>query len=556
MESPQKRNLHDIGLVDSQSNFLNPSAYLGLEDIEPAWMENTASFSESSGSCFSRISSLSVDGKPSDSLKRHLVPDTCGIIECAQSEKLDDETPFGASGSLQSLCSSSKTVYASPRSNSEDQLFCPHNDPSSTENHREIYSRHGKFRERAPSETALDFNSLKRIGESKLSHSLHDVSSIPSNGLKNPSKQLPVGRSSFSSLYLRNRSRDSGFMRSESLLSLSSGGRNYDHVESKVKHYIQSIKTADALRRKERAQSKTLTVYRRKQTPEENNSQPLNDAGLVHIVEKMQNEMAEKDRLLLKLQEDYNCLLGKYAEAENKIDKLRFGWHENVSLPATKNQSPSYSNQRIPFSKLVEQSSALQEIDESSLTSSMFLSHFESAETPNSSFQLNNEWSKHNRKEGRKEIIISAPLRPISSLYCTSVRLDRTVTPLNSKSSVEASSSSSSQNQFVSSSNSKEIKQKQAMDITLQEGTTDTGISSFFHDGMSATPLPLKSEPMGHLPNEDPISKVQRWQQRSLCTPHSEFSPCYRGNKNSTKINSSFESMQHGSNFKPKKKIL
>lgn len=501
-------NPHDICLVDSQSNYLNTAAYLGtLEDIEPAWMESTASFSESCGSCFSRISSLCVDGKgvhsTPESPEGQLVPDPCGKIECDKFEEIEDEPPFVTSGSLQSLCSSSKTVYASPRSNSEDRLFRPLNNSSLTERPRE---RHGNlFRERAPSENALDFDNLNRLRESKLSHSLHDVSSIPSNGLKNPSQQLPVGRSSLSSLYQRNRSRDSGFMRSESLLSLSSGGRNYDHVESKVKRYIQSIKSADAVRRKERAQSKSTIVHHPKQTFQDNNSQPQDNLALVNIVQKMQHEMEEKDRLLLKLQEDYNCLLGKYAEAENKIDKLRFGWHETLSPSAMKNDIFGFrnqynSNQKPPFAKQLKQPSALPEIDDSSLTSSMFLSNFE--ETPDSSFNFKEEWYKHNNcKEKRKEVVISAPLRPISSLYCTSVRLDRTITPLNSKSSV-----SSSQHQFLASHNSKEIKKRQALDLTVQEGTTDTGIGSYFHDG--ATPLPLKSEPIGHLPNEDPILKV------------------------------------------------
>ncbi|XP_034254512.1 uncharacterized protein LOC117653166 [Thrips palmi] len=524
MDSPQKMNPHNIGLVDSQSNYLNSSSYLGtLEDIEPAWMENTTSFSESCGSCLSRISSLGVDGKGLSSSPKssegQIVPDPCGKI--IKAEGMEDEPPFVASGSLQSLCSSSKTLYASPRSNSEDLLYCPLNNSCLSESSRD---RQGNvFRERAPSENALDFDKLNHIRESKLSHSLHDVSSIPSNGLKNPSQRLPVERSSLSSLYLRNRSRDSGFMRSESLLSLSSNGRNYDHVESKVKHYIQSIKNADAVRRKERAQSKNSVVHRLKQTFEDNHSQPEDNPALIHIVQKMQQDMEEKDRLLQKLQEDYNCLLGKYAEAENKIDKLRFGWHENLAPPAMKNESfgfksqSSYSlNPKASFSKQMKQPSALSEIDDCSLTSSMFLSNFENIDTADSSLNFKDEWSKYNNgNEKKKEVVISAPLRPISSLYCTSVRLDRTVTPLNSKSSVDASSVSSSHH-------------------PVQEVTIDTGIGSYF---LSPRPLPLNAEP-----NEDPIKKVQRW-QKSLHTPDSEFPSRYKGNESNSKLRKVFSSI-------------
>lgn len=551
MGTPGEMSVPEGLIVDSRPEFFTSCSHEeALEDVEhPAWI-STTSFSESCGSYLSRISSLCLEAKESDfseSADCRVVPEhsqengnmqenSCSPVpattfhfdEAGGIPKLgdiafvyqEDRNPFTASGSLQSLSSSSKTIYASPRSNSGSQFYSRNKSLAG----RAIQTRGNLYRERAPSENALDFRNLNSVRECKLSQSLHDVSSIPSNGLKKPVRKS--AGASLSTLCLRNRSRDSGFIQSESLLSLSSGSRNYDHVESKVKRYIQDIKDADAARRKERARNRVTSVNDPKQ-PLENDYFESQDSS---ILLKMQQDLEEKDRLLSKLQEDYNRLLGKYAEAENRIDKFRFGWYESSPSAAQRPfLSPPKNQTKNNNLKHFVQTSPLAEMDNCSLSSSMFLSNFEDFDSPDSSFDIRRGMKNVKQNERKpNEVIVSAPLRPIASLYCTSVRLDRVMAPLHSKSSVDEQSMSSSHDQCNEPNENKPIIDDGLPELTILEGTTDTGIDTFCPlsvEGLSTTHHPSKA--IGHLPHEDPMLKVQRW-QKSIPTPtrpHPKFSP-------------------------------
>lgn len=557
------------------SDILSSHGYSeALEDIEhPAWI-STTSFSESCGSHFSRLSSLKDNCSP-EALDARVVPDHCEKLSFKEAGSAfpssehsvhseegtnnriglrdnhgdnENHVPYTVSGSLQSLSSSSKTVYASPRSNSESHFHCQLSKSHLSE--RAKQRRGNLYRERAPSENALDFSNLKIVRESKLSHSLYDVSSIPSNGLKNPSQRPRNTRASLSALCSRNRSRDSGFTHSGSLISLNSSSHKYDHVESKVKRYIQNIKDADSLRKKERAMSKPFLAEVRRPASEDDFAEPQDGPELVHLVHKMQHDMAEKDRILHQLQDDYYNLLQKYAEAENKIDKLRLGWYERGSPSGQGNPTSDQKGQPSNRSVYRKFKESLVEIDDSSLTSSMFLSHFDSAVSPNSSFHVEDGGQKNisHIGKGKKEVICSAPLRPISSLYCTSLRLDRIVAPLTSKSSSShlgelSTASSRGLNSTASNYKTKKDMLDGLPDATIREGTTDTGIDSFCPFSTEGLHMPS----IGHLPHEDPIVKVQRW-QKSLPTPSrpgDEFSPCSKSTSlNRTRIpDHSFELM-------------
>lgn len=551
--SPISSNARSAFELDPSPDLFHSSMYVEtIDDIEhPPWA-STTSFSESCGSYLSRMSSLCLDSKINDfseSSEVRMVPNHGyeeGAVkpgtspQCASVPSLEHWKPMNStnkvcnqkfasshqqegdvSGSLQSLASSSKTVYASPRSNSESQFYYPSN--KSLLSDKAMQRRGSLYRERAPSENALDFNHAHYLGQSKLSHSLHDVSSIPSNGLKRPCHKSNGGVST-SALCSRNRSRDSGFIYSESMLSLSSGSRNYDHVESKVKQYIQNIKDADALRRKQRADSKSMSISPKQQIEDDLN--PEEGPVLVHLLKKMQNEMEEKDHQLLKMQEDYNCLLGKYAEAENKIDRLRFGWCGNMPSFSQENHNSVGSfqawknpNQRPASRAFLQgdhQPSSPAEFDDSSLTSSKFLSNLDNFESPGSSQSFNSKnpgckKGSHGHTK-KKEVIISAPLRPISSLYCTSVRLDRIVPPLHSKPTCNASPVSFSCGELsrISSNNTKQkhFLDSRLPDETFREGTTDTGIDDCCLSSAGEFPakLSLKTEPI-----EDSISKVSTY---------------------------------------------
>ncbi|KAK3918685.1 Microtubule organization protein AKNA [Frankliniella fusca] len=582
MDNSGKPNVPDGLIVDSHPDILNPHSFgEALEDVEhPAWI-STTSFSESCGSYLSRISSLCLESKESEFSEA----DDCRIVpehsqeasnaegnfcfeepgmnfqfeETSDSHKVghaalifqEDNNPFTVSGSLQSLSSSSKTIYASPRSTSGRQFFIANNKSLAG---RAIQRQGSLYRERAPSENALDFSNLKSVQESKLSQSLHDVSSIPSNGLKKPARRS--AGASLSTLCLRNRSRDSGFVQSESLQSLNSGSRNYDHVESKVKRYIQDIKDADAIRRKERARSRTLCASDQK-PPLEKDYFECEDISIEGIILKLKQDLYDKDRLISKLQEDYNCLLGKYAEAENKIDKLRFGWHENPSASGHGHSlSPPKKQQKSNNFLLPVQTPTLSEIDNYSLSSSVF--NIDEFATPNSSFDGRGGVQNVNLKNKKsKEVVVSAPLRPISRLYCTSVRLDRVMTPLQSRSSVDEHSVAATQDDSNVSNKKKQMIDGGLPETTMLEGTTDTGIDTFCPlsiEGVSTTPHQTDPEPIGHLPHEDLMLKVQRWQKSIPTSNHShpKFSPPSKSSsrkRNQLPYNS-FEMMGQPQNFK------
>lgn len=117
------------------------------------------------------------------------------------------------------------------------------------------------------------------------------------------------------------KSKDSGLPRSMSCLSLGSGVKPYDHVQSKVREYISQIKKTESERKKnieipcsKREEGKTFNTPVQ-QEPEED---------LRHIICKLQEELNDKNNIISQIQENYDALLMKYADAENRIDRLRF----------------------------------------------------------------------------------------------------------------------------------------------------------------------------------------------------------------------------------------
>ncbi|XP_069705730.1 serine-rich adhesin for platelets-like [Periplaneta americana] len=162
-----------------------------------------------------------------------------------------------------------------------------------------------------------------------LSLSLHDVSSLPDFPLKSKLRDLSTDTIQSHSVITVSsglKSKDSGLPRSVSCLSLSSSGRSFEHVQSKVKEYIRQIKETDDRRKslklnsidcKDRPASDQSYIY-------DENDSTVSETTLATVIKDLRYELQDREIVLTKLQEDYSKLLVKYADAENRIDELRF----------------------------------------------------------------------------------------------------------------------------------------------------------------------------------------------------------------------------------------
>ncbi|KAK7873093.1 hypothetical protein R5R35_000373 [Gryllus longicercus] len=103
--------------------------------------------------------------------------------------------------------------------------------------------------------------------------------------------------------------------RSLSSITLKHRSHAYDHVESKVKHYIKQLK-------RERVEANE-----HQEKSEVNVPPPKEDSVVIQLqqeVEKLQSYLEERDLLLQEVQANYHSLLLQYGEAKNKLDQLRF----------------------------------------------------------------------------------------------------------------------------------------------------------------------------------------------------------------------------------------
>ena len=170
---------------------------------------------------------------------------------------------------------------------------------------------------------------IASFAKCKLSVSLHDVSRLTDFPLKCKSRDFSsdtIQSQSVTTVSSGLKSKDSGLPRTVSCFSLSSGGKSYEHIQSKVKEYIRQIKEAN-----ERSKSVKLGDVSGKSI----NGDDLNYVGdesksaasektLTAVIRGLHNELREREIVVAELQHNYDKLLIKYAEAENRIDHLRF----------------------------------------------------------------------------------------------------------------------------------------------------------------------------------------------------------------------------------------
>lgn len=155
------------------------------------------------------------------------------------------------------------------------------------------------------------------VSTSSSSQSSNNLQPVQTVITRSPNEDdgIPVSKSCDDLISGQARSKDP-LSRSQSCLSLSGG--KYDYVQSKIKQYIDVLNPGQ----NELPKQFVSTI---KATKEE---------YLEEINNRLMRELEEKNATLLQLQENYEHLLLKYAEAQNKIDNLRFQSSANAESPS------------------------------------------------------------------------------------------------------------------------------------------------------------------------------------------------------------------------------
>lgn len=281
-------------------------------------------------------------------------------------------------------------------------------------------------------ETAIDMsNSLNSTSRNCVS--LYDVSNLtPSQHPVNSLNTVSCETIHSQSLSSTTKSKDSGFQRSVSCLSLTSGRRNYDHVESKVKAYIRNIKESEALRKQQLLAEKAVVIG--EPTVEAIELDPCLDKDeLVQKVQELRDELHDKALFIDTQQRNYNTLLLKLAEAKNTIDALRF---QRISLNynSTNDESQNTRMCDIDLGVFEQEISRQQNKLSNPLTTSRSCGSnlnenksFVSLKSSNDSFKDTFKPKKNSTPQNKDS---NKCLSPVSKIFSSSSRLDKDFRPL------------------------------------------------------------------------------------------------------------------------------
>lgn len=340
---------------------------------------------------------------------------------------------------------------------------------------------------------------------SRMSLSLHDVSNLLPLQLNEKSTNTVSCETIHSqSLSSTTKSKDSGFQRSYSCLSLNSSRRNYDHVESKVKAYIQNIKDSEALRKKNKLSAAQLKSPECKHDVLENDVDVDKD-DLITQIQELKHELEEKALFIDTQQKNYNNLLLKFAEAKNTIDALRLqrlSLNYSSSFNELTNDSKPLNNINFhPFKtisrNLKNENSMYFSENELNTTDKNSSVGLISNSSPTASFK-----PRHISTPCKKDVNIGKCLSPVSKMFSSSSRLDSNRKPLSNLKKQETSQKSTS----------------------LSEENIDcrhcvSGVSNYnfakrievpnLEDKSSVLPRQCRSVGQIDLPNVDPFDKVR-----------------------------------------------
>ncbi|XP_075229290.1 uncharacterized protein LOC142328961 isoform X2 [Lycorma delicatula] len=395
----------------------------------------------------------------------------------------------------------------------------------------------------------------------KMSISLQDVSTVDIFPLESKTMTaFSTETIQTQSISSTTKSKDSGFQRSASCLSLNSGNRSYDHVQSKVKQYIKDIKDSEAQRKKQQQQNPSL------ETPKSNVSRNLIDEfnknqpkDMIKTIKLLKSELKEKDTILNELQQNYNCLLERYAEAVNQIDLMRL----RTSLNYSSYRSDCYSDLNNDINCSNKNNESTNSVNcNSSLWNSRFVSsnsdtnkHLENNNNSDNndpdSYQNGSEFLTQQSDKLQSKLIVeqctyedgisnndsyskidmsisnfelqsvnhlthvnsvkSLTLRPISRMYSSSSRLDKKIPPLPS--SLIVKSDNLYRNEVFSNKNNLGITHSYS-DLSVRslgnDNKSDTLIAG--EDDFSTPYLNRRSISQLELPRVDPFDKVKKWQ--------------------------------------------
>lgn len=178
-------------------------------------------------------------------------------------------------------------------------------------------------------ESAIAYNMNK-------SNSMHDVSSLACfSPLRRDSCMFSTETLQSNSI-ATTKSKDSGFQRSTSCTSLNTtASKKYDHVQSKVKQYIQSIKQSEALRKMQKRlhRDDSIENLEMEESPPRTGPSgevaPVSKKELLDKVKELQEEIKERDCVIEQLEKNHSELRLKYAAAETRIDDLRIKVSQN-----------------------------------------------------------------------------------------------------------------------------------------------------------------------------------------------------------------------------------
>jgi hypothetical protein len=295
----------------------------------------------------------------------------------------------------------------------------------------------------------------KSFAKHKLSLSLHDVSRLPDFPLKCKSHDFSsdmIQSQSMTTISSGLKSKNSGLPRSVSCLSLNSGGKSYEHIQSKVKEYIRQIKKADERRKSPKLAdipNKSIHADDLNYATNENNSK-ASEKILAAVMRDLLYELEDREIVISKLQDNYDKLLIKYAEAVNRIDQLRFklidpSW-KLASLREEQNHdfSCSESSMLNSTNKLTSPYNGISGMraDAKSLSFGIKDSFLNTIRANNDKITSNEKSCSsvaQVHEQGTKQ---NLTLNPCVKLYSSSVRLDKKVEPLSQNSRTKATEES------------------------------------------------------------------------------------------------------------------
>ncbi|XP_046671002.1 uncharacterized protein LOC124361007 [Homalodisca vitripennis] len=349
--------------------------------------------------------------------------------------------------------------------------------------------------------------------------SLHDVSNILPLPLTMKSANTMSCETIHSqSLSSTTKSKDSGFQRSVSFVSLASGRRNYDHVQSKVKAYIMNIKESEAIRKRNKLAQKTVEISEPGSLVDEIDM-VLDKEDLILKIQELKHELQEKAIYIDAQQRNYNNLLLKLAEAKNTIDSLRL---QRISLnySSSLNNSQNLSSQfkSIDFDFLEKEIN--RRIKETELNKNLTkdINVCEQVTPVKEERCLSIETSTCSLTEVFTPKNHSTPkaneakcLSPVSKMFSSSSRLDKNYKPLGNLRNQIINSNVSSQS-FNHCSPQLDCSQYLPRKVKVK---TPIGTSS------KLKPSCIKAKTSGYqktqtshidLPNDNPYDKVKKWQ--------------------------------------------